>query len=412
MISNANTIYHIQYDYDLNGATITLPANCVLDFNGGVFKNGKINLNGAIVQQGTDEFLDVETAGNFGNTLLDVKSDYAESHINSMTKGSQVNLYCDVNLINTLALRCNINGFDKPKIVMPSKRQAVNVLNADVKIVGVVVKNTRKEINTVNFPICIYSQYATNFTLDYCDVIDGAIYIDNTLDIRIENVNITNCHIDIDFSHVKQDTYTQHDALSFYGVQGLNIDNNKIKCKDVNRLVKISKDTGKPISSNTISKNIKFRNNDVIVDSINGKQLFDLYIGTKNIDVDFNRFDIKGHNMLVENKTGIDTDINEIDQSFFTNNIVNHDFCLFLWQLKPSSTWTVRKNQINLNSSKKTTIRIEQDVNMTFTRNNDIFAEGLNLVINDNSFNVVSDIDLELNFIKLKNVSNCIVDNT
>lgn len=42
MISNANTRYVIQYDYDLNGETITIPEGCTLDFQGGSFKNGTI----------------------------------------------------------------------------------------------------------------------------------------------------------------------------------------------------------------------------------------------------------------------------------------------------------------------------------------------------------------------------------
>lgn len=42
MVNTANTIYHIQYDYDLNGQTITLPAGCVLEFDGGSLANGTI----------------------------------------------------------------------------------------------------------------------------------------------------------------------------------------------------------------------------------------------------------------------------------------------------------------------------------------------------------------------------------
>ena len=42
MINQANTIYVIQYDFDLNGAEITIPANCVLEFDGGSLKNGKV----------------------------------------------------------------------------------------------------------------------------------------------------------------------------------------------------------------------------------------------------------------------------------------------------------------------------------------------------------------------------------
>ena len=47
MVNTANTIYHIQYDYDLNGQTITLPAGCVLEFDGGSIANGFLNLNNA-----------------------------------------------------------------------------------------------------------------------------------------------------------------------------------------------------------------------------------------------------------------------------------------------------------------------------------------------------------------------------
>ena len=42
MINEINTIYIIQYDYDLKGATIYLPENCVLDFEGGSFHNGVV----------------------------------------------------------------------------------------------------------------------------------------------------------------------------------------------------------------------------------------------------------------------------------------------------------------------------------------------------------------------------------
>lgn len=43
MLADANTIYIIQYDYDLKGATITIPDNCVLKFEGGQLKNGKLS---------------------------------------------------------------------------------------------------------------------------------------------------------------------------------------------------------------------------------------------------------------------------------------------------------------------------------------------------------------------------------
>lgn len=42
MMSAANTRYIIQYDYDLNGATLTVPEGCTLDFQGGSFNNGTV----------------------------------------------------------------------------------------------------------------------------------------------------------------------------------------------------------------------------------------------------------------------------------------------------------------------------------------------------------------------------------
>lgn len=46
MISKPNTIYIIQYDYDLNDAKIVIPENSVLDFQGGSLNNGIIIGNG------------------------------------------------------------------------------------------------------------------------------------------------------------------------------------------------------------------------------------------------------------------------------------------------------------------------------------------------------------------------------
>lgn len=45
MINEPNTIYEIRYDFDLNGATITIPENCTLKFEGGSLSNGVLQLN-------------------------------------------------------------------------------------------------------------------------------------------------------------------------------------------------------------------------------------------------------------------------------------------------------------------------------------------------------------------------------
>lgn len=50
MINMPNTIYEIRYDFDLNGATINLPANSVLQFVGGSIKNGTLNGNNTVIE--------------------------------------------------------------------------------------------------------------------------------------------------------------------------------------------------------------------------------------------------------------------------------------------------------------------------------------------------------------------------
>lgn len=50
MISKENTIYIVQYDYDLNAATIVMPDNCILQFDGGSIDNGTLKGNSTKIQ--------------------------------------------------------------------------------------------------------------------------------------------------------------------------------------------------------------------------------------------------------------------------------------------------------------------------------------------------------------------------
>ena len=71
MISKENTIYIIQYDYNLNGQTITIPSGCVLLFEGGSISNGNIdfvntnitNLNNSTI------FKNVSLSGSISSEL-------------------------------------------------------------------------------------------------------------------------------------------------------------------------------------------------------------------------------------------------------------------------------------------------------------------------------------------------------
>lgn len=49
-MTQSNTIYVIQYDFDLGGKELTVPENCVLEFDGGMLKNGSVVGNGTAIR--------------------------------------------------------------------------------------------------------------------------------------------------------------------------------------------------------------------------------------------------------------------------------------------------------------------------------------------------------------------------
>lgn len=48
-LTQSNTIYQVKYDFDLDGAVVTMPSNCVLAFEGGRITNGKVESNNTII---------------------------------------------------------------------------------------------------------------------------------------------------------------------------------------------------------------------------------------------------------------------------------------------------------------------------------------------------------------------------
>lgn len=85
MISKENTIYVIQYDYNLNKQTITIPSGCVLLFEGGSISNGTLSGNKTYIET-KSPCLNVNLAGSFVGDInanwfylkYDIASDQSE----------------------------------------------------------------------------------------------------------------------------------------------------------------------------------------------------------------------------------------------------------------------------------------------------------------------------------------------
>lgn len=56
----SNTIYVIRYDFDLDSAEVTIPADCVLEFDGGSLSNGTIVGNNAGIEAGLIKIFDTD----------------------------------------------------------------------------------------------------------------------------------------------------------------------------------------------------------------------------------------------------------------------------------------------------------------------------------------------------------------
>jgi hypothetical protein len=69
MLIDTNTIYIIQYDFDLKADSITIPDGCILKFIGGSIFNGGIVLNNTLIQ--LPKFFNVNFSGTLGGMDVD-----------------------------------------------------------------------------------------------------------------------------------------------------------------------------------------------------------------------------------------------------------------------------------------------------------------------------------------------------
>lgn len=83
-ITSPNTVYDIRYSFDLKGAKLTIPDNCILVFNGGIICNGTIYGDNTVIRADAVKiFKDIVIDGSwgeftvsarwFGNTTNDIQ---------------------------------------------------------------------------------------------------------------------------------------------------------------------------------------------------------------------------------------------------------------------------------------------------------------------------------------------------
>ena len=109
MISKPNTIYVIQYDYDLQGTEITVPENCVLDFQGGI-SNGTIIHNNTLYS-GNISYRNVNLYGKCYNEFNEEITLYKFNKVPKNTKlCATVESFDNLERLVQNAYHCGINN--------------------------------------------------------------------------------------------------------------------------------------------------------------------------------------------------------------------------------------------------------------------------------------------------------------
>lgn len=132
-VTKENTIYEIRYDFDLNNASVTIPAGCVLNFNGGELTNGTI--------VGNNTGIDGNKTGIFGATLTPSGSWLIHEINSKMFKSLQAS-----NALRKLFALNNANI--QTHIVIEKESYDYPVaISEDADVVFDVLSNTIVEIN-------------------------------------------------------------------------------------------------------------------------------------------------------------------------------------------------------------------------------------------------------------------------
>ena len=127
-LSTPNTIYEIRYDFDLEGNTVNIPANCVLKFKGGSLNNGDIvfsdtellgsiklninNVSGSIINPHISYywFKDIDKTINFAKSCnIPIKDSYIKITKDVSFRGIEI----DINYLQLQGYKLELGGIRK-----------------------------------------------------------------------------------------------------------------------------------------------------------------------------------------------------------------------------------------------------------------------------------------------------------
>lgn len=241
MVGKENVIYHIQYDYNLNGQTIIIPEGCVLLFEGGSISNGTIIGNNTKINAGLQKIfnLDITINGTWG--IVESYPEWFGAKKDGVT-------------VNTSALQTCINSFDVIKLgvgtyltrqlIIPSFKNILGegkntIIKADPSMALtnnylIRTKDGGSGIRISNLKImCGNTSNEADYKIGGIGLISTANTNNDQWDTRniIENVEILNCYA----TSIYIGTYQRENKIQNCFIS--NTTNNGINCQGTDNMI-------------------------------------------------------------------------------------------------------------------------------------------------------------------------------
>lgn len=204
----ANTRFIVQYDYDLNGQTITIPEGCILEFQGGSFTNGTIVFNDTFIEAKPNIFSgSIILKGTILNSSFNM--DWWKVKPNSNNDFREI-IQCTVNVANRDII------FNEGVYIIKGLRNTIDTAYPGIsrQFDGIIPKSNINFIGSNTTLLCDESSYYifnTQFTSDSetSEVVnnlsfknitfkyEGSTFIEYSCLLNLESVtdlNIDNCN--------------------------------------------------------------------------------------------------------------------------------------------------------------------------------------------------------------------------
>ena len=183
MVNTPHTIYHIQYDYDLNGSTINIPEGCILQFDGGSLTNGTIKGNNTklsgtinITCSGSGSFdlnrANVKDFGAVGDLVTDDTEAFERALSFLTTPGTS-----------------NVAGANT--LYLPSG--SYSLYNIDCKDANIVGESALNTVISGRGADAVFTLTSPNTSMDKVKEVSGLYFINGILAVKGDNFDIKNC---------------------------------------------------------------------------------------------------------------------------------------------------------------------------------------------------------------------------